>query len=75
MKGTCPMLNKNESLTDRRIRVILGFAFITIGYFFLTGVTQTIVYGVGVIALITGVIGFCALYDLLGFSTLKRKTR
>jgi O-antigen/teichoic acid export membrane protein len=64
---------KNESGLDRIIRVILA-AVIAVLYF--TGVlsgTWAIVLGiVGVVLLITGLTGFCALYKLFGISTLKK---
>jgi hypothetical protein len=69
MKGTCPMLKQNESSIDRIIRVVIGIVALLAGAFWLTGVTQTIVYIVGAIALITGTIGFCGLYAILGIST------
>lgn len=64
---------KNESGLDRILRVIFA-AVIAVLYF--TGVlsgTWAIVLGiVGVILLITGLTGFCALYKLFGISTLKK---
>jgi len=66
-------MKKNESGLDRIIRIILA-AVIAVLYF--TGVlsgTWAIVLGiVGVISLITGLTGFCALYKLFGISTLKK---
>ena len=66
-------MNKNESGFDRVLRVILAVA-IAVLYF--TGVlsgTWAIVLGViAVILLITGLVGFCPLYKLLGISTLKK---
>jgi uncharacterized membrane protein HdeD (DUF308 family) len=69
MKGTCPMLVKNESSTDRIIRVVIGAVALLAGLFWLTGIVQTVAYVVGAIALITGIIGFCGLYAILGIST------
>lgn len=61
---------KNESRLDRIIRVI---AAIVIAVLYFTGVisgTWAIVLGVlGAILLVTGLIGFCPLYKLLGIST------
>ena len=66
-------MKKNESGLDRIIRIILA-AVIAVLYF--TGVlsgTWAIVLGiVGVISLVTGLTGFCALYKLFGISTLKK---
>ena len=63
------MLKQNESSTDRIIRVVIGIVALLAGAFWLTGPLQTIAYVVGAIALITGIIGFCGLYAILGMST------
>jgi uncharacterized membrane protein HdeD (DUF308 family) len=73
MKGACPMLIKNESSTDRIIRVVIGVVSVITGLFWFTGVFQIIAYVVGAITLITGAIGFCGLYTLLGISTKSNK--
>lgn len=73
MNGACPMLKQNESTFDRVIRIIVGIIALLVGYTVLSGAAQTIVYVVGLIALLTGAIGFCGLYALLGISTLKSK--
>jgi hypothetical protein len=66
---------KNESGLDRIIRVIVA---IVIAVLYFTGVisgTWAIVLGiVGAILLVTGLIGFCPLYKLLGISTLKKSS-
>jgi uncharacterized membrane protein HdeD (DUF308 family) len=63
------MLKQNESSTERIIRVIIGIVAISAGLFWLTGTMQTVAYVIGAVALITGVIGFCGLYAILGIST------
>ena len=66
---------KNESGLDRIIRVI---AAIVIAVLYFTGVisgTWAIVLVIlGAILLVTGLIGFCPLYKLLGISTLKKSS-
>jgi hypothetical protein len=66
---------KNESSLDRIIRVL---AAVVIAVLYFTGVisgTWAIVLGiVGLILLVTGLIGFCPLYKLLGISTLKKSS-
>lgn len=56
---------KNAGTTDRVIRVVLGLLILS-----------TVVMGpqtywglVGLIPLLTGLIGYCPLYQILGFST------
>lgn len=63
---------KNESNTDRAIRIIVGAVVLTVALLKLTGTAQVVAIVVGAIALITGLVGFCALYSLLGVKTLKK---
>jgi hypothetical protein len=65
----------NESNLDRIIRVIVA---VVIAVLYFTGVisgTWAIVLGIiGAILLITGLVGFCPLYKLLGISTKKQSS-
>ena len=59
------MLEPNESFLDRALRVIVGIvllSFIVVGPRTLWGV-------LGVVPLVTGLMGFCPLYRLLGLNT------
>jgi uncharacterized membrane protein HdeD (DUF308 family) len=69
----CPMLKPNEGKTDRTVRVVLGVILLGLAFLNLTGTAQIIAGVVGVIALVTGVIGFCGLYKILGISTMEKK--
>ncbi len=66
-------MKQNESTVDRGIRVVLGIVLIWLGWFYLGNSTLGIILDVlGVIALFTGLSGFCLLYKLFGdFSTKK----
>lgn len=56
--------SKNEHLVDRAVRVILGLGLLALAF---AGVTP---WGfLGVVPLLTGLVGFCPLYSLLGVST------
>jgi hypothetical protein len=64
----------NVGMADRVIRLIAGLVFI--GAFALNMVADPWVYLVGlvgVIALITGAVGTCPLYSVLGINTLGKK--
>ncbi len=67
------MLKKiqNESQQDRMIRLVLGVVLALAGYFFFSGTIQIVVYVLSVIALVTGLTGFCLLYKIFGIKTLK----
>ena len=61
-------------MIDRVVRIILGI--VLIGMFALNMVTAPLSYLValiGVIALVTGAVGTCALYSLLGMNTLGKQ--
>ncbi|MCD4809743.1 MAG: DUF2892 domain-containing protein [Methanosarcinales archaeon] len=68
-------MEKNEGTVDRVIRVILGSVLI-IGpmQFGLSGVLAIIMMLIGLIMLITGIIGHCGLYTVIGINTLRKKT-
>ncbi len=55
---------------ERPIRIILGALLIGIGVFGgLSGALMGVVLAAGAIALVTGVIGFCPVWTLLGINT------
>ncbi len=58
-------MKPNEAIWDRMIRVVLG-----IGLLSLVFVGPRTPWGiVGVVPLLTGLVGFCPLYRMLGLST------
>ena len=69
----CPMLKPNEGKTDKMIRIVLGVILLGVALFSLSGIAQIVAGVVGVIALVTGAVGFCGLYKILGISTLEKK--
>ncbi len=63
-------MKKNMSQTDRYIRMALGAIILALG----------VILGswwglIGLIPLITGILGFCPLYMIIGWSTLKESGR
>jgi hypothetical protein len=62
---------KNVGMIDRVVRIILGI--VLIGVFVLNMVAAPwsyLVALIGLITLVTGAIGTCPLYSLIGFTTL-----
>lgn len=58
-------MKTNEGMVDRAIRIILGLVLIGLA---VTG--RWTPWGwIGVIPLVTGLVGFCGLYQLLGIKT------
>lgn len=61
---------QNEGTTDRIVRVVVGAAALAGG--FAVGIASgggIALAAVGVLALVTGAVGFCPLYKVLGLST------
>ena len=63
-------MKKNVGTADRIVRLILGIVIIGLGLYFKSW------WGViGIIPLITGLIGYCGLYRLFGINTCKIRKR
>lgn len=69
-------LKQNVGTIDRVVRLIIAvvLAALLLGGKF-TGVTAIVLWIVAIIALITGTIGFCSLYTLLGITTITKKKK
>lgn len=67
------MIKPNEGKIDRLVRVTVGVMLIALGYSTLTGTIQTVAYVVGIAGIVTGSLGFCGLYTLLGINTCPTK--
>ena len=61
----------NESSVDRMLRVVLGIVLLS-----LVVVGPKTMWGfVGLVPLLTGLVGFCPLYRVLGVSTCARRDK
>jgi len=61
----------NESSIDRLVRIVLGVVLLSLVF-----VGPKTMWGIiGAIPLLTGVVGFCPLYRLVGLSTCPVPTR
>jgi len=65
-------MKSNESNTDRIIRAVAGVILLYLGFAVLGGVLAIVVDVLGVILLATAAIGFCPLYAMFKFSTMKK---
>jgi hypothetical protein len=62
----------NESTTDRIVRVVLGIVLLALGWGgIVTGGWGVFLKIVGFIPLLTGAVGYCALYSLFKINTKK----
>jgi hypothetical protein len=65
---------KNVGMIDRVVRIILGIVLIAVFVLNMVAAPWSyLVALIGLIALITGAVGTCALYSLLGMNTLGKK--
>lgn len=68
------MFEVNEGGVDRGVRVTLGIAMILIGFTGVVGGTLGTVLGIlGFVLLITGMMGWCPLYAVMGVKTCRAK--
>jgi len=65
---------KNVGMIDRVLRIILGIVLIAaFALHWVAAPWSYLVLLIGIIALVTGVFGTCALYSLIGMNTLGKK--
>jgi len=67
-------MKQNLGGVDRGIRIVMGVALVLVGLLVPMGGTVRIVcFLAGLIAILTGLLGFCGLYTLLGIDTRRRR--
>jgi hypothetical protein len=69
------MFKQNEGKLDRTIRMVAGVLSLYLSLFVLDGVFKTIALVLGIVLVITGSLGFCGLYTLLGINTCPIKVK
>lgn len=68
------MIQPNEGKIDRIIRIVVGVLALTVAFTQLSsGLGQVILAGLGIMMLVTGIVGYCGIYTLLGINTCKLK--
>lgn len=60
-------MKKNEGNLDRTLRIILGIGVLSMAF---VGPKSPWAY-IGVVPLLTGALGWCPIYTILGFKTCK----
>ncbi len=68
------MFRLNEASWDRVIRVLLGILLILVGQIWIEGAWRWALTVIGLIPLLTGLVGFCPLYAIFGLSTRRSNT-
>jgi len=67
------MFKMNEGAVDRLIRVLAGIVLLYTGYFYFAGAVRVVFYVLAFLIVATGAVGYCGLYQLMGWSTIKAK--
>ena len=62
------MFRKNEGTLDRALRIVVGLALLA-GFFAMPEAAYRWAFLIGIVPLVTGLIGSCPLYSILGIST------
>lgn len=62
------MLKSNVGTVDRIIRVVVGLVLI-VGFFYYPEASYRWLFLIGIVPLVTGLVGSCAIYSLFGLST------
>lgn len=66
----------NEASWDRAVRIALGVAILYLGWAdVVTGGWGTALRVIGFVPLLTGLVGWCPLYAMLGFRTNREPAR
>lgn len=63
-------MSKNVGTIDRVLRIVIGLALIA-GFFLNPDGSYRWLYLLGIVPLLTGLVGSCGLYSLLGINTCK----
>jgi hypothetical protein len=63
-------MNQNEGSIDRVVRVLVGSVLLSLFFFG----PHTWLGLLGIVPLLTGIVGFCPLYRVVGLSTRTAKT-
>ena len=62
------MFSRNEGSLDRILRVVVGLALLA-GFFVFPDAAYRWAFLIGVVPLVTGLVGTCPLYSILGINT------
>lgn len=62
------MLTKNMGTIDRALRIVLGLALLA-AFFAMPEMSARWVLLIGIVPLVTGLVGSCPLYSVFGLST------
>lgn len=62
-------MKQNVGILDQTLRLVVGIFMIVLGFYY---GNNWILYIVGAVVLMTGIIGYCPVYEILNISTLEK---
>ncbi|MEM2948639.1 MAG: DUF2892 domain-containing protein [Candidatus Anstonellales archaeon] len=62
-------MKQNVGILDQTLRLVVGIFLIVLGFYY---GNNWILYGIGVIVFLTGILGYCPAYDLLNINTVQK---
>lgn len=66
-------MTSNVGGIDRILRIVIGLALVALALGFIPGVAPSVWGWIGVVPLLTGIVGWCPPYALFGLSTCAKK--
>ena len=67
-------MKENVGLTDRLIRVMIAIIFGSVYFMdFATGTMAIVILVLAIIGMVTGILGYCPLYHIVGISSAASK--
>lgn len=66
-------MKSNTGKVDRGIRLVGGAVLLILGLGPLSGLWATLAFGAGALGLVTGLLGWCPAYRVVGVSTCPRQ--
>ena len=65
-------MKNNMGNLDREVRIVIGLLLVGAGALLWSGLLQIVAVVIGIVLLLTSLVGYCPLYSLLGIDTSKR---
>jgi len=65
-------MTTNVGIIDRIVRIVVGLALIALALGYIPGFAPQVWGWIGILPLLTGVVGTCPMYSLIGVNTCKR---
>ncbi len=66
---------QNVGARDRLFRTLFGIFGMLLGFLFIQGAVGIIIGVLSLVCLVTGLVGWCGIYSLFGWSTLTARER